>query len=446
MERWVIVGAGSAGCVLANRLSADPDRHVTLLDDGPGLAPGSVPAAIDGADFLDALAVPGRTHGDLFATRSSGALPAAYLRGRGVGGSSAVNAMIALRGSDEQYRAWGWDDTDVAWQQVQIPAEHATESELGSIDRALLAASPAAERVDLTRRAGRRITAAEAYLWPMLDRPNLVISDSTAVDRVSRTGTQIIGVHLDDGTHLDADHVVLAAGAIHTPALLLRSGITGQGVGVDVGQHLQDHPAAAFTLQLHDAARSESGTLIVGTILHERIGDDLVQFMPMNHLGRQAGNERLGQLMVALMTPSGADGSVTIDGDGRPVVDFALLHDDHDLTALAAGARRARELLSQPGFADIVEAVYIDDVGTTADALDDDDALHAWLRSRGGGYVHASSSCAMGRVVDEHYAVIGVEGLSICDASIFPSIPHTNTHLPTTMAAERFCLRETMRA
>ncbi len=437
----MIVGAGSAGCVLANRLSADADRHVTLLDDGPGLAPGAVPPAVDGPDFLDALAVPGRTHADLFTTRSAGALPAAYLRGRGVGGSSAVNAMIALRGSQEQYRSWGWNDTEAAWQQMQIPAELAADTELGPVDRALLAASPTAARVDLTRRAGRRITAAEAYLWPVLDRPNLVISDSSAVDRVSRIGTQVTGVHLDDGTHLDADHVVLAAGAIHTPALLLRSGITGSGAG----QHLQDHPAAAFTLQLHDGVRSESGTLVAGTMLHEHIGGDLLQFMPMNHLGRQAGNERLGQLMVALMTPSGADGSVTIDADGQPVADFALLANHNDLAALAAGARRALELLAQPCFTDIVEAVYIDDVGTTADSLDSDDALHTWLRSRGGGYVHASSSCGMGRVVDEHYAVIGVAGLSVCDASIFPTIPHTNTHLPTTMAAERFCLRETMR-
>ncbi len=442
MERWVIVGAGSAGCVLANRLSADPGRHVTLLDDGPGLDVGAVPPAVDGPDFLDALEAPGRTHVDLFATRSDGAVPAAYLRGRGVGGSSAVNAMIALRGSEEQYRSWGWDDAEAAWQQVQIPFEPAPEMELGPIDRALLAASPAADRVDLTRRAGRRVTAAEAYLWPVLERPNLDIRDTSAVDRVSCVGTQVTGVHLDDGTHLDADHVVLAAGAIHTPALLLRSGIAG----ADVGQHLQDHPAAAFTLQLRDGVRSESGTLVAGTMLHEQIGGDLVQFMPLNHLGRRVGNERLGQLIVALMTPSGADGSVTIDGDGRPVADFALLSNGDDLAALAAGARRALELLAQPSFADIVEAVYIDDVGTTADALDSVDALHTWLRTRGGGYVHASSSCAMGRVVDEHYAVIGFEGLSVCDASIFPSIPHTNTHLPVTMAAERFCLRETMRA
>lgn len=442
MERWVIVGAGSAGCVLANRLSAHPDRHVILLDDGPDLTPGAVPAAIDGPDFLDALAEPGRTHTDLFATRTTGATPTHYARGRGIGGSSAVNAMIALRGSDDQYRSWGWDDVDAAWEQVQIPVEPAADAELGPVDRALLAAAPATERADLTRRSGRRVTSAEAYLWPVLDRPNLEIGASTPVDRVQRTNTRTTGVHLDDGSTVDADHVVLAAGAIHTPALLLRSGITGNGVG----QHLQDHPAAALTLQLRDGANSAgAGRLVVGTHLHERIGRDIVQYLPMNHLGRQAGNDGLGILMTALMTPAGSAGSVTIDGDGRTVVDFALLHSDDDLTALAAGVRRAIELLAQPAFVDIVEATYIDDAGTTVDALATDDALRAWLRRRGGDYVHASSSCAMGAVVDDRYAVIGHEGLSICDASIFPSIPHANTHLPVTMAAERFCLRETMR-
>ena len=445
MKHWVIVGAGSAGCVLASRLSADPGRHVTLLDDGPDLTPEAVPPAIAGPDFLAALQEPGRTHVDLLATRTSGTEPRPYQRGRGIGGSSAVNAMVALDGGSEQYAAWGWTDTAAAWQAVRIPAEQPDPAELGPIDRALLASHPDACIASLTRRNGRRVTAAEAYLWHVRHRPNLTVRPASEVQRIDIANRRATGVTLANGTHIDADHVVLCAGAIHTPALLLRSGIDTPGIG----QGLQDHPSAPLTLQLASPSNTptptatDTGALVIGSLAQVEIDDNIIQLLPMNHLG--SAQPGFGLLMAALMTPSGADGTVTIDANGLPVIDFNLLRNEDDLAGLAAGVRLALHTLEQPAFADIVDAIFIDDVGTSADALADDDALRAWLRRSGGDYVHASSSCAMGTVVDDHSAVIGYDDLSICDASIFPSIPDVNTHLPVTMAAERFCLRETMR-
>jgi choline dehydrogenase-like flavoprotein len=211
----IVVGAGSAGCVLAARLSGDAACSVTLVEAGPGLGPRDLEGELGCPDFLAALEVPERTFSSLMATRATGGPTSVYRRGRGVGGSSTVNAMLALHGDPELYRSWGWDDTAAAWAAIELPEEPADEAELGAVDRALLAAAPDAERALLTRRAGRRVTSAEASLWPVLERENLVVRVDSPVDRIVVDGRRAIGVVLADGEVMSADRVVLAAGAIH---------------------------------------------------------------------------------------------------------------------------------------------------------------------------------------------------------------------------------------
>jgi choline dehydrogenase-like flavoprotein len=430
----IVVGAGSAGCVLAARLSADPGRVVTLVEAGPGLGPRDLDGPLGGPDFLAALEVPERTFPSLMATRATGGSTSVYRRGRGVGGSSTVNAMLALHGDPELYRSWGWDDTADAWAAIALPEEHADDSELGAVDRALLAAAPDAERARLTRRGGQRVTSAEASLWPVLGRDNLVVRVDSAVERVVFDGRRAIGVLLGDGEVVPAGRVVLAAGAIHSPAILLRSDVDTPGVGVG----LQDHASAPLTLQLRDGAAGAPGELAIGTLLRR----DPWQFLPMNHLG--VGAPGFGLLMTALMRPRGRAGTVRLSSDdplGDPLVDFALLDDPGDVAALVAGVGSALELLSAPSFREIVEEVYIDAFGTTSAALRDDDSIERWVRTSVGDYVHASSSCAMGTVVDDDGRLVGYDGVYVCDASVFPSIPDVNTHLPTTMLAERLSAR-----
>ena len=431
---WVVVGAGSAGCVVASRLSEDPERTVVLVEAGPDLRPGEVPPGIASTDALAAVAVDGRTWPDLVATRVAGSAPSRYLRGRGVGGSSAINALVALRGSSAQYERWGWDDIDDMWQQCRIPEELAHPDELGPIDRALLSAEADAAPVPLTRRAGRRVSSAEAYLWPASDRPNLDVRAGSQVDRIQFVGRTASGVRLVDGSEVGADRVVLCAGALHSPAILLRSGVDTPGVG----DGLQDHPSVPLTLRYRPDAAPAGGGLVAATVLQR--GD--LQVLPMNHLGGDHTGH--GLLLIALMRPVGHSGTVRLaseDPTASPVVDFDLLSDPSDVERLRAGVRLGLAITRSDPFEEILDDVLIDAVGTPADTLTTDGEVDRWLSTVTGDYVHATGTCAMGAVVDADAAVVGYDGLHVCDASVFPSIPDVNTHLPVTMLAERLSTR-----
>ncbi len=388
MTDWVVVGGGAAGCVVARRL-ADAGHRVTLVEAGAA----SLPDTMRGPSHFAALAEPGWTFSGPF------------LRGRGLGGSGAVNGMLATAGEMRQYRSWGWDDAPEALARVLVPREAPAPAELGPLDLALLAAAPDAAPVPLTRRAGRRVTAADAYLAsPPHD---LRVVTDASVTSVALDGRRAVGVTLAGGDEIDAAAVAVAAGAVGSPALLARSGVDATGLG----DGLRNHPAVPVTLTLADDVDVDLDGLVTGTLL--RRGD--IQVVPLNHLG--PGRGRLAMLLVVLMTPTGV-GRVQA-GEAEPVVEIGLSDDDR--TALDAGVAMVHELLALPALRRIV-----------ADAA---------VGEPPAGVFHATSTCAAGVVVDDGGAVVGYDGLHVVDASVFPEIPATNPYLPTLMLAERLAAR-----
>jgi len=421
-----VVGAGSAGCVVTRRL-VDAGHDVVLIEAGPALRPGEVPAAIDDDDSFAALASPGRIHSGLTARRTRDSASTAYLRGRGEGGSSAVNSMVALRGDPDLYASWGWTDVEESFDRVLVPAQRPGVDDVGRVTHALLAADDRAEIAPLTRLGGRRVTAAESYVWPILER--VTTMPDSIVDRVvTDLAGAAVGVRLADGSVVDGDAVAVCAGAIHTPAILQRSGLDD----ADVGAGLCDHASVAMALRLREPVE-ERGLSVSGFADH-----DPVQLLPIDHLG-PAQPPDLAVLLVALMRPVSASGTVRISSDDpteHPTVDFDLLSDDRDVERLCDGVETALDLLASAPFDAIIDSAFVDDVGTPVAALDTRAAIAHWLRSRSADYVHAA--CSMSRALDGHGRVRGHAGLFVADASAFPTIPNVNTNLPTMMLAERF--------
>jgi len=293
VERVAVVGAGTAGCLVADRL-ADDSRHVTLVEAGDLAGERSATAS-----SLDDLAVPGAIW------------PGEYVRGRGLGGSSRVNGAV-LSGP------WpGW-----------LPVETVGDDELGPLDRCLLDV-PGAERVTLLRRGGRLLSTADVgrglagAVEPEAGREAV---------RLLFAGRRVRGVELADGTAVDADRVVVCCGAIGSAALLLRSGLVGAGLG-----DVEDHAARVIDLRLADEV--DPASLVTGVAVR-RGGIELV---PLNHVGAALPGRAA---LIAGWLGSPRRGRVGPDG----TVGFGPL-DDVTAAGVGAAVAWALELLASERFA-----------------------------------------------------------------------------------------------
>ncbi len=516
---FVIVGAGSAGCVMAARLTEDPNTSVILLEAG-------------GNDSNMWIHIPlgfGKTFADkrvnwCYETEpdpGAGGRKIYWPRGKVLGGSSSINGMVYIRGQHEDFDMWrqmgntGWSSTDVlpyfkrAEHQTRGPDEfHATGGPLCVSDvqeghpicEAFIKACNEAgyKRNDdfngkdqdgvgyhqTTISNGRRCSTAVGYLHPAMKRPNLRVVTHAHTQKVVFEGKRATGVaYRQNGVDRVASarkEVILCAGAIGSPQILLLSGIGPQahlaemGIPVvhhlaGVGQNLQDHYSAAIKLKctqpitVNDVMQSNlrkiktgldyiffrkgalaaiSATVAlfartrpelaspdvkfsISTFSADRPQDGLHPWSGFTLIAYQLRPESRGE--VALKTPNPAD---------APAMRPNYLAAEEDRRVIVSGLKTGRQLLASQYMRGYVASEF-----KPGDGVRTDEELLEYARNTGGTVFHPTSTCKMGvdpmAVVDPELRVYGVEGLRVVDASAMPTVISGNTNAGAIMIAEK---------
>lgn len=518
---YIIVGGGSAGCVVANRLSADPKTRVLLLDAGVGNAAPSlqIPAGIMSAIESDKYnwkypAAPDASRGGQVESWSAG---------KAIGGGSAINGMLYIRGHRSDYDRWaqlgctGWDYDSVLphFKSVETFEYGANEfrgdsgpqsvtfarHRLPLIDKAVEAAIACGHVYNSdyngqnqsgvgyaqgSQKAGRRHSSASAFLSPIKRRKNLQVKLGAQATHIMFDGKSAEGVAYKqngaDYTAKCAGEVILCAGAMGSPKILMQSGIGPANMlselGLDVvvnskqvGRNLMEHPAVYLKAKtnmpsLNAAAHPLKLPFVMANWLFRRrgpasCGAAAAQVLCRSREGLEAPDIQLlltpvlfdfdtkkkaavisrdnGLSIAALILQPEARGHIRLtspDPVVPPMIHHELLGCEADINGLEIAARKASEIFAQMQRSGLIESLDPDLTPDCSPA-----AFREYIRASSFRGDHASGTCRMGSdmeaVVDPELRVRGVTGLRVVDASIMPVIPSGNTNAPTLMIAEK---------
>ena len=520
---YIVIGSGSAGSLMANRLSADPANRVALIEAGPSDKkwPVNIKTAMPvGNIFL----LPHAKYNWKQALTGNAAVnnrTINFPRGKLFGGCSAINGGVYIRGQKADYDAWanagneGWSYNDV------LPAFKAIENYAGPdkpwhgkggeldvqkpkswnpVSSAIVDAAVEAGhhrnddfagerqdgfgRYDLNQRNGTRLSSARAFLHPALDRANLTVMSETMVRRILFDRGRAVGLEIEkDGARSTVSarrEIILCAGAINSPQLLMLSGIGPQDhlrdMGIKlvhhlpgVGAHLQDHPTVHVAMENPSAESYAVSAKVLPRLLAspfkylmKREGmlasnvaeaggflctdgsgrpDIQITFLAGLKLDARSVPRRHGYMgLIQLLRPKSM-GSVRLASnrpEDKPVIDPNFFADPHDMQTLIAGFRACRTIFAQPALAAMTGAEI-----EPGAQYQSDSEIDTALRKIVNTAYHPTGTCKMGpdsdpmAVVDGRLRVRGVSGLRVVDASVMPDIISGNTSAPTMMIAQR---------
>jgi choline dehydrogenase len=507
----VVVGSGSSGGALAGRLTQISDKRVLVLEGGPVYeSVERMPAELLEASMLSA-AMPGNPNNWAYPVESTAGRTHSFPRGKVLGGSSSINGCYFIRGTRQDFSDWSSAGNDEWSYEKVLPVFKRLESDRdfsgqyhgsdGPIPVSRESADRAPEFVDafhdachglgfpddpdknapgsggvgplpMNIRDGRRVGTAVGCLIPAMGRPNFTIVGNAVVQRVIFEGRKAVGVEaLVDGKPqtFRGEEIVISAGALRTPHILLVSGVGPAsqlarfGITVvqdlpGVGQNLTDHPAvqaawdgdvdlrqlphrAHITSLLHwqgEGSPMEITPVVVRT--GDRVNASGDPGRPAQAVTWQARMLRHALLAIVAFTEE-SRGTVTLksaDPQVFPVISFNLLSEEADRARCREAVRVANELFQSQSIRQIGGKI----VGLDASDLKDDASLDQWVAARIAGG-HPSCTCKMGpssdrmAVVDQHLRVYGVEGLRVADTSVFPVMTTRGPNATAMMVGDR---------